>query len=107
MYKMDENGLIFKSWKIKDIHKQLQKNPEIEFCFNDIKGGTQVRVSGKAELVEDKALKEEWLSKSPFMKPIVESKGGLDVIAMYRLKKGKATVWTMPTNFDPKTYIDL
>jgi uncharacterized pyridoxamine 5'-phosphate oxidase family protein len=83
------------------------KNPEVEICFNDLKAGTQVRVSGKVELIQDQALKEEWLVKRPMMKPMVEARGGLDVIAMFRLKKGKATVWTMAANFDPKTYTEL
>jgi pyridoxamine 5'-phosphate oxidase len=106
-YKIDENGIIFQTWKIKDIHKQLEKNPEVEMCFTDLKGSVQVRVNGRLELLEDRALKEEWLSKRAMMKPMVDAKGGLDVIAIYRLKKGKATIWTMPSNFDPKTYTEL
>jgi pyridoxamine 5'-phosphate oxidase len=107
MYRIDENGIVFQSWTLKDIYSQIQKNPEIEICFNDLKGGVQVRVSGKVELVKDKALKEEWLSKREKMKPMVEAKGGLDLIAMFRLKKGKAVVWTMAANFDPKSYVEL
>jgi pyridoxamine 5'-phosphate oxidase len=107
MYKVDETGLVFQSWTLKDIYKQLQKNSEVEICFNDLKGGVQVRVRGKLELVADKALKEEWLAARERMKPMVEAKGGLDVVAMFRLKKGKAIVWTMAANFDPKSYIEL
>jgi pyridoxamine 5'-phosphate oxidase len=106
MYKIDEEGIIFQCWTLKDLHKQLQKNPEVEICFNDIKGGIQVRVSGKVEIIQDKAVKEEWLAKRPFMKPAVEARGGLDVIVLYRLK-GKATIWNMAANFDPKTYTEL
>jgi pyridoxamine 5'-phosphate oxidase len=107
MYRIDEEGIVFQSWTIKDVGKQLMKNPEVEICFNDLKGGTQVRVSGKVELIQDKALKEEWLAKRPMMKPMVEARGGMDVVAMFHLKKGKATVWTMAANFDPKTYVEL
>ncbi|MBN1368101.1 MAG: pyridoxamine 5'-phosphate oxidase family protein [Dehalococcoidales bacterium] len=101
----NDNGIIIQTWKIKDIHKQIINNPEVELCFNDFKAGVQVRVSGKAELIEDPDYVQKVINDRPFMKPIVESKG-IDVVAIYRVK-GKATIWTMDTNFAPKTYINL
>jgi pyridoxamine 5'-phosphate oxidase len=103
--KADEDGIIIQTWTIKDIHKQVVANPKMELCFNDLKGGTQVRVSGTAEIITDVAVKEKVVEERPFMKPTVE-KHGIDVVALYRLK-GKATVWTMAQNFDPKEYIEL
>jgi len=105
IYDADENGIIIQTWTIKDIHQQILKNPEVELCFNDLKGGIQVRVSGRAEIIDDIEFKKKVVEKRPFMKPTVE-KQGLDVVALYRVK-GKATVWTMATNFEPKTYVDL
>jgi pyridoxamine 5'-phosphate oxidase len=105
IYDVDENGIIIQTWTIKDIHQQVLNNPEVELCFNDLKAGIQVRVSGKVEIIGDTELKEKVVEKRPFMKPTVE-KRGLGVVALYRIK-GKATVWTMATNFVPKTYVDL
>lgn len=105
IYRADDDGILIQVWKIKDIHKQLEKNPEIELCFADPQKSVQVRVSGRAELVEDLALKKQVVEDRPFMKPIVEARG-YDVVALYRIK-GKATVWTFQTNFEPKAYIDL
>ena len=105
IYDADENGIIIQTWTIKDIHQQILKNPEVELCFNDLKGGIQVRVSGRAEIIDDIEFKKKVVEKRPFMKPTVE-KQGLKVVALYRVK-GKATVWTMATNFEPKTYVDL
>jgi pyridoxamine 5'-phosphate oxidase len=105
IYDADENGIIIQTWTIKDIHQQILKNPEVELCFNDMKAGIQVRVSGRAEIIDDPDFKKKVVEKRPFMKPTVE-KRGLDVVALYRVK-GKATVWTMATNFEPKTYTDL
>jgi uncharacterized pyridoxamine 5'-phosphate oxidase family protein len=105
IFDADENGIIIQTWTIKDIHQQILKNPEVELCFNDMKAGIQVRVSGRAEIIEDAEFKKKVVEKRPFMKPTVEKKG-LDVVALYRVK-GKATVWTMATNFEPKTYVDL
>ena len=105
IYSADENGIIIQAWTIKDIHQQIVNNPEVELCFNDFKAGIQVRVSGKAQIINDLAFKQKVVEDRPFMKPIVEEKG-YDVVALYRIK-GKATIWTMATNFEPKTYIDF
>jgi pyridoxamine 5'-phosphate oxidase len=105
IYDADENGIIIQTWTIKDIHQQILKNPDVELCFNDLKAGIQVRVSGRAEIIDDLDFKKKVVEKRPFMKPTVDKKGW-DVVALYRVK-GKATVWTMATNFEPKTYIDL
>jgi pyridoxamine 5'-phosphate oxidase len=106
LYRADENGLIFHTGSTKDLHKQLSKNPRVEFCFNDFQKGVQVRVSGSVEKVEDMVLKKEIVAKREFLKPWVE-KSGYDMLAVYRIRKGRATIWTMETNFAPKTYVDL
>lgn len=106
MYRADENGIIFQTWKIKDLHRQLAENPMVELCFNT-KDGKQIRVRGKMELVEDLALKKEIESKRPFMTPVIKEKGGYDVVAIWRLSQGKALIWEMKENFSPKNYIDL
>jgi len=105
IYKADENGIIIQTWTIKDIHRQIVNNPEIEICFNDMKAGIQVRVSGKAEIIKDMDFIKKAVEERPFMKPVVAEKG-INVVALYRLK-GKATTWTMAANFVPKTYVEL
>jgi pyridoxamine 5'-phosphate oxidase len=106
IYRVDENGIVIQTWKIKDIHQQLMKNPEIELCFNS-KDGKQIRVSGKVEPLEDLELKKEVERKRPFMTKIIQERGGYDVVAIWVMKHGKATIWTMAQNFDPKTYVEL
>jgi pyridoxamine 5'-phosphate oxidase len=106
LYRADENGLVFHTGKMKDLHGQLSTNPKAEFCFNDYQKGIQVRVSGSVDLVDDMALKKEIVAKRDFLKPWVEQQG-YDILVVYRLRKGRATTWTMQTNFDPKTYVDL
>ena len=104
MVSADEKGIIIQSWTMKDIHQQIVKNPEVELCFNT-KDGKQIRVSGRAEIVNDMAIKQDIVAKRPFMKPTVDEKGW-DVVTVYRIK-GKAQVWERKDNFAPKTYIDL
>lgn len=106
LYRADENGIILQSDKRKNLYKQLVKNPEVEICFPDVKNFIQVRVSGHIEIVEDLALKKEIVEARPYVKPVVEQMG-YDTIAVYRLKNGKATFWTMKEPLSPKTYIDL
>jgi len=106
LYRADDNGLVFHTGNTKDLYRQLTRNPKVEFCFNDYQKGIQVRVSGSVELVEDMALKKEIVAKRDFLKPWVDQRGW-DMLLVYRMKKGRATTWTMQTNFDPKTYVDL
>ncbi len=107
MYKVDEKGIIFQTWKIKDVYPQLQKNPNVELCFKDPVGGRQLRISGQMELDESMELKQQVVADRPFMKKTVDAKGW-DVVAMYRVKNARAFWWIAgKTNFDPKAYTDL
>ncbi|MBI4825718.1 MAG: pyridoxamine 5'-phosphate oxidase family protein [Nitrospirae bacterium] len=108
LYKADENGIVFHTGKMKELHKQLTENPQVEMCFNNnnFENLTQIRVQGRVELVEDLEQKKEIVQKREFMKPWVE-KMGYDFLAVYNLKKGAAEVWTMAANFAPKEPVGL
>jgi pyridoxamine 5'-phosphate oxidase len=108
LYRADENGIVFHTGKVKDLHRQLTQDPHVEMAFNNgkMQDLTQVRVSGTVELVEDLELKKEIVTKRPFLKPFVD-RAGYDSLAVYRLKNGSAVVWTMKDNLAPKEYIKL
>ena len=108
VYRADENGVIFHTGKFKDLYKQLCANPNVEFCFsnNDMQNLIQIRVNGHVELMEDIDLKKEIVAERDFLKPWVEEQG-YDGLAVFSLKNGRATVWTMATNFSPKSYVEL
>ena len=106
MYRADEQGILLHTGSAKDLCKQMLANPRVELCFNNMKDNIQVRVSGKAELVEDQKLKEEIVANRPFMKPWVE-KQGYKFLAVFRVRNAVATVWTMASNMDPKVPIQL
>ena len=105
-YRADENGLIFYSRKNKDVHKQIAKNPEVEICFFNAKTMTEVRVSGRMEMVDDMELKKEIVSKRNFLQPLIDAQGW-ENMSIYRLKKGKATVWKFAEMTVPKTFEDI
>jgi len=108
LYQADENGTLFHTGKMKDLHQQLTKNSNVEMSFNNGKLADliQVRVSGTAELIEDMDLKKEIVQKRPFLKPWVE-RDGYGSLAVYRIRKGMAVVWTMDANFAQKEPVEL
>lgn len=108
LYRADENGIIFHTGVMKDVHRQMIANPAVELCFNDWQAQQQLRVRGTARLVEDPALKDE-IVNSPgreFLKPWVE-KMGLKVLSVFRVENCRAHRWSMETNFAPKNFIEL
>src|SRR5271157_2736847 len=70
-YAFDDRGILFQISSVKDVYKQLVKNPKVELCYNDKAGGAQIRVSGTAEFLEGQAIKEEVLKNRPFLKSLV------------------------------------
>lgn len=106
MHKADEKGIIFQTWTTKDVGKQLMKNTAAELCFNDYDKEIQVRVNGKFELVNDMAVKKAVMDARPSLKPFLDELG-YDKVAIFRMSRGKANVWTMKENFTPKTWIEL
>jgi uncharacterized pyridoxamine 5'-phosphate oxidase family protein len=104
MYKADERGILIQLSTIKGMYRELVQNPKVELCFNG--GGKQVRVSGTAEFIEDRILKEEVVKARPFLKQLVDTQG-YDVIKVFRVANAVATVWTMATNLEPREFIKL
>ncbi len=106
LYRADENGIIFNTGENKDVHRQLSANPNVELCFYNAKQGQQVRISGSVEEIEDLELKKQIVKDYSFLKEWVDREG-YDVLVVYCLRAGKATIWTMESNFKPKEYIQL
>ncbi|UCB42456.1 MAG: pyridoxamine 5'-phosphate oxidase family protein [Dehalococcoidales bacterium] len=102
--KADEDGILFQTWRSKDVGKQLEQNPDVEFCFNNYEQRVQLRVRGKVEPVEDTAMKEKFLEQRPNFQKLVDE--GQELV-LYSLKNGLAHVWTFQKNFEPKTFVSL
>jgi len=112
LYKADDSGIYFHTGPFKDVHKQMVKNPNVQLCFYDAARNIQLRVRGKAEIVNDDKLKEE-ISNHPSRGFMQSWKAGktkqefLDFFSVFVIRKGKANVWTFQTNFGPKEDIAL
>ena len=106
LYRADENGIIFCTGRQKALYAQLQANPAVEMCLHNAEEGRQVRIEGTVEILDDLDLKKQIVEDFAFLKPWIEREG-YEVLICYRVNDAKATTWTMETNFEPKTYIQL
>lgn len=104
IYKVKEDGIYIQTFKSKDMYKQMISNPQVELCFNNFDDGLQVRVRGSVEPVEDEQSKKQAMEDRPFLKQFVDQG---EEVAIFRLQNGLAHTWTMATNFDPKSFIQL
>jgi len=108
LYRADANGILFHTGKMRDLHKQLAENPHVELSFNNGSQDDliQIRVSGKAELVEDLDLKKEIVRDRDFLKPFVQQ-AGYEPLAVYRVRNGIASIWSFRANLAPKELVEL
>ena len=105
LHKADETGIYFMVGKFKDVYRQLSLNPSVELCFHN--DNFQVRINGKVEkLDKDIDLKKEILDARPFMKPWID-KVGFKYMAVFRVKDGMATTWSLETEMQPQDLIRL
>ena len=105
LHKADESGIYFMVGKFKDVYRQLSLNPNVELCFHN--DNFQVRIAGMVEsLDKDLDLKKEILSARPFMKPWIDNVG-FKHMAVFRIKNGIATTWSLETETQPKTFLEL
>ena len=110
LYSADDKGIMFHTAKVRELYSQLEKNKNAELCFNA--DGVQIRISGKLEEIDDDDLKDE-VANHPtrtFLKPWRNSISVDEFhkqFVVYRLAKGKITLWTMERNVEPKIEIDF
>lgn len=104
MYRADEKGIIFHTGDFKSLYSQVKGNKKVEICFSS--PDKQVRVEGVAEITDDAKLKQEVLEARPWLKPLMGQRGE-DALIIFRITGCKATVWTMETTLEPKTFVSL
>lgn len=106
LFRADEDGIIFHTASTKNVFKEIMANNKVELCFNG--QGTQIRVTGTLDLVDDENLKNE-IFNHPSRKFLRAWKdNGIDgMLRIFKLKNGTAVQWTLDTNFDEKKPIKL
>jgi uncharacterized pyridoxamine 5'-phosphate oxidase family protein len=106
MVRADDDGILFNTFKTRDIYGQLAENPALEICYFNAETNAMVRVRGMAEFTKDQAVKDAVLEKFTFLKPAVE-KAGYDILATFFVRKARASHWTFEKNMQPKEWVDL
>jgi len=112
LFEAGPDGVIFHSGVFKDVHRQILANPRVELCFNDYENYVQIRINTTLQVVNDNDLKDR-ICEHPtreFLKKWRESGDLSDFyrdFIVYRTRGGKFAVWTMQTNFEPTTWLDL
>jgi len=106
LFRADEEGIVFHTASTKDVYSQIMENPKVELCFQG--KGSQIRVTGVLEQVDDENLRNE-IFNHPSRKFLQAWKdNGIDgLLKIFRLKNGTAIEWTMETNFEEKKSVDL
>ncbi|HYC19672.1 MAG TPA: pyridoxamine 5'-phosphate oxidase family protein [Candidatus Bathyarchaeia archaeon] len=101
MWFADTSGFYFSTSKMKDVYRQLStnpkvvvlrapENPEAQGPIMDI--GTEMRVTGTAEFVDDPALKDRLFNDRPFLRPLA------DVVKIMHVKDGEVWFWKWENN---------
>ena len=102
----DATGFYFQTASMKEIPRQLEKNPRAEVCFYKQEGATGImlRIGGETEFVYDRALKEKAIAERPFLKTFGLSADSPQLV-LFRIAHGEAHFWTMENNLKPKEII--
>lgn len=113
LYKADENGFVFHTGPFKEVYQQIMKNAHVQLCFYNQEQNIQIRVRGKLEMTNDRALKEE-IANHPTRMFMQNWKANCqteedfyNMFSVFRLSNGIANVWTFESNFKPKDDIAL
>lgn len=110
IYKVDEEGIVFHTAKIRELYSQVCANSLAELCFNA--DGVQIRISGKLEEIDDNDLKDE-IANHPTRKFLDPWRNSItneefhQQFVVYKLAHGTATLWTMAKNMEPKEVVQL
>jgi len=106
LYRADDEGIVFAVGRNKELHRQLLANPQVELCFLDPETHAQVRVAGKAVVVQDLPLKRDIAERMTFLKTSLR-RGGYGVFDVFRVKNGIASLWDMVSRTGPKNYVEF
>jgi uncharacterized pyridoxamine 5'-phosphate oxidase family protein len=101
MWFADKTGFYYHTGTPKKVCQQLKKNPKVELCFYapGVQGaGRMMRVTGKVEFLEDKALEERLFKDRPWVADLMKVAPKDAKLAMFRVAHGEAWFWTMENN---------
>ncbi|WAC04877.1 MAG: pyridoxamine 5'-phosphate oxidase family protein [Methanoregula sp.] len=101
MWFADKTGFYYHTGTPKSVYRQLKKNPKVELCFyapGAQGAGMMMRVAGKVEFLDDKALEERLSMDRPWVADLLKTAPKDAKVAMFRVAHGEAYFWTMADN---------
>jgi uncharacterized pyridoxamine 5'-phosphate oxidase family protein len=106
MWYADESGFYFQTATMKNICKQLEENPKVEFAFYkpDEMAGSMLRVAGEVEIIDDPDVKKRVIEDRPFLKEFGLTPAD-ERLFIFRVSSGEAHFWTWENNLAPKEII--
>jgi uncharacterized pyridoxamine 5'-phosphate oxidase family protein len=79
-FMLEKNGrLFFATSNRKQVFKEMQNHPNVEFCIMG-KGGTWIRLKGRASFVEDMGLKKEIFDMAANVRNIYKTPDNPDLV---------------------------
>jgi pyridoxamine 5'-phosphate oxidase len=100
----DETGFYFHTGSTKDLCTQLEANPKVEAAFHQAEskgGGKMMRITGKAEFVNDQKLETKLYQERPWVIDINRANPATKV-KIFRIYTGFGHFWTMAVNCKEK-----
>ena len=101
----DETGFYYHTAMSKSLYSQIRRNPKMEAAFMrnaDKPEFEMLRVTGTAEVLEDKELKKRLKQERPWLwENIRQSKADTEVV-IFRIVNGSAYIWNMTWNVREK-----
>ena len=96
----DMSGFYYHTTTMKDVYRQLRKNPKVELCFCTPPGPgmRMMRVTGKVEFLKDPAYEERLYRERPWVKDLMKDAPAESRLAIFRVPHGEARFWTVPNN---------
>ena len=102
MWFADETGFYYHTGDKKRLCRQLMANPYVEAGFFNPGTGpdfSMVRVRGKVEFVQDKALEEKLFADRPWLHDNLRAMADKNMtVKIFRIASGEAEMWNMSVN---------
>jgi pyridoxamine 5'-phosphate oxidase len=95
MWYADESGFWFQGQTVKAFFKQVQQNPKVEIYFQAQDFSRVMRVSGKAKIITDNAIRARCIEERPFIKNFGITTPDNPLLGIFQVYTGEAYFWTM------------
>lgn len=95
MWYADETGFYFQAQTVKNLCKQLLKNPKVEVYFHAKDYSRVMRVYGTVRFIDDVEVRARCIQERPFVKNFGITTPDNPLLAVFHLYTGEAYFWTM------------